>query len=135
MGNLRTVSPIELSRQLLAILASVEMPNVDYLLSPDAYMQIWLGNIRQTYKSPAKVREGLAAQTRNWPHKPFLNVQAWDDDEDSINVQFDIWDRPNGRVLHPNCSLNITLEQDKIRTITLYQNQQLIENQTAIFAD
>lgn len=135
MGNIRNLSPIEVSRQFLAILASAQIPKVDYLLSPDALMQIWLGNIRQTYKSPAQVRAGLAAQTSNWPNKPFLNVQGWDDDEDSVNVRFDIWDRPYGRVLHSNCSLSITLHQDKIKTITLCQNPQPSENQTAISAD
>ena len=135
MGNIRSLSPIEVSRQLLAILASALIPKVDYLLSPDALMQVWLGNIRQTYKSPDQVREGLVAQTSNWPKKPFLNVQGWDDDEDSVNVRFDIWDRPYGRVLHSNCSLSITLHQDKIKTITLCQNPLPMENQTGIFAD
>jgi hypothetical protein len=123
MGSNRTVSPIEVSRQLLTGLASAQTATVDHLISSDAFMQIWFGNVNQTYNSRPQVCRGLVEQTNSWPNKLFFNVQAWDDDDDSVNVQFDIWDRPNGRVLHSNCCLSITLHKDKIKSIKLYQGR------------
>lgn len=135
MVNNRTVSPIEVSRQLLAVLAaSAQTSEVDHLLSSDAFMQVSFGNDRHTYQSRQNVCEGLLARMSSWPNKLFFNVQGWDNDDDSITVQFDIWDKPHGRVLYSNCSLSLTLHQDKIKTIQLYQDRPF-EVQTSVCAD
>lgn len=134
MSSTRTVSPVQVSSQLLTMLASPQTPNVEQFLSPDALLQIWFGSIRQTYKSRAQVCEGLAMQKSNWPHKPFFNMQFWDENGDSVTVQFDIWDRPDGRVLHSNCSLKITLQENKIKSIKLCQGQPF-ESLIGAFAD
>lgn len=121
MDNVNTVSPIEVSRQLMAVLASCSTTEVDYLLSSDTSMEIRLGSNHCTYRTSPQIREGLAVQTSNWPEKPFLNVQRWSNNDTSVTVQFDIWDRPNGRVVYSNYALDITLYQNKIKTINLYQ--------------
>lgn len=127
-NNIKTVSPIEASRQLLAGLASTQILEVDYLLTSDALMQIWLGDDHWTYQSRPRVCKALAFQKMKWPDKPFFNVQGWDNDDESVNVQFDIWDGPDGRMLHPNCSLSITLHHDKIKTIILHQSEPAKQN-------
>jgi hypothetical protein len=123
MNSIRTVSPVQISSQLLTMLASSQTIDFEQFLSPDALLQIWFGSIRQTYKSRTGVCEGLTMQRGNWPQKPFFNMQCWDENGDSVTVQFDIWDRPDGRVLHSNCSLSITLQENKIKSIKLYQGQ------------
>jgi hypothetical protein len=118
-----TVTPIQASRQLLAVLASSSSSDFEEILRTDAFLQIWSDTYRRTYWSKRDVQQALQIEAEAWPNST-INIQSWDEGKDSATVQFQIWVKEDGRTIEHDRSLTITLRDDQIEMISLYRNEE-----------
>lgn len=118
-----TVTPIQASRELLAVLASNSFSDFDKILRTDAFLQIWSDTYRETYWSKGDVQKALLLEASAWPNST-INIQSWDEDDDSATVQFQIWVKEDGRIIEHHRSLTITLRDAQIEMISLYRDEE-----------
>ena len=118
-----TVTPIQASRHLLAVLASSSSLDFAEMLRTDAFLQIWSDSHRETYWSKGEVQQALLMEAAAWPNST-INIQSWDEDDDSATVQFQIWVKEDGRIIEHDRSLTITLRDDQIEMISLYRDEE-----------
>jgi hypothetical protein len=121
MNKQATLSPLEALRQVLASLVSRQMRDLNYLLGPNACLKIGSGHNQMQYISRATVCEALLERANSWPNPIFFDVQDWHNTPTAASVQFEIWDRPNGRLLCPFYSVSLTLCENKIESLELSQ--------------
>jgi hypothetical protein len=116
-----TMTPLRASRKLLAILASQDVVDFERFLRPNAYLQVWSDSYRQTFVSPKAISQALRRVAREW-EKPTVNVESWDEIEDSATVSFQIWAKEQGLVAQQEHVLTVTLCEEQIEMIMLYCN-------------
>jgi hypothetical protein len=112
------LTPIGASRKLLAVLASYDTTEFEKLLRPNAYLQISSANCLEAYLSSAEVCQALRREAKAWL-EPTINVQSWDEAEDSVTVLFQIWVNERGFCSQHEHVLTVTLRDEQIEKITL----------------
>ena len=115
------LTPIRASRKLLAVLASHDTTDFEGLLRPNAFLQVGSENFRKTFVSSSDVYQALRKVAQGWT-EPTVNVESWDEVEDSATVSFQIWEKEQDLLAQHDHVLTVTLRDEKIEMITLYCN-------------
>ena len=113
------LTPIKASRKLLAVLASHDTTDFEQFLRPNAYLQVWSENGRETFVSSSAVSQALRCIAKSWS-KPTVNVESWDETEGAATVSFQIWGKEQNFLSQHQHVLTVALHGEQIDTINLY---------------